>query len=374
MPYDGERANFAGGDKFIAQIEEEDLHVLREAVPRLIDDLKQSLRSDDIKVYNHRVTSKVISITVDGGSQPVFPEIPAIGMGLIRVSSSSDNLKTLPKEFYHIVRYRNLTPLFKESEAQLEKKRQDEMDRLWCEPRLKWFSKLTGITLNDIGTSYRGNPESFIGIVRDVVEWAYICYVVDKYHKDIDIVVVKDGRLEQHGVNNSFIQKLRQFFGDQEAKVVGMIKSSKLLNGSNGISLLVVAEWINHIEKEFYFKVPKELMQYVHLHERVWNPEYVNDKNELAGFSFGHRYMGKMFARTFRPLDAMFSLDIPHYFDGKDGKISEIVSAIIANRSLLYGGSFAPTVEAHAKASISDHIRQIVQNHLIKETGFHYPF
>ena len=84
--------------------------------------------------------------------------------------------------------------------------------------------------------------------------------------------------------------------------------------------------------------------------------------------------MGKLYGKTFKPLEAMFSLDIPYYFDDNDRSIGDIVAAIIANRSLLYGGSFAPTLEAHAKASISDHIRQIVQDHLLKETGFKYPF
>ncbi len=51
-----------------------------------------------------------------------------------------------------------------------------------------------------------------MGIVRDLVEWAYICYVVKEYGDKIDLVVVKDGRLEQHGVNSSFVQKLRSFF------------------------------------------------------------------------------------------------------------------------------------------------------------------
>lgn len=373
MSYSGEPSNFAGGDKFLEQLNSEDLEVLRDQIPKLINELKSSLNQDDIKVYNHRVTTKVISITVDGGSQPVFAEIPAIGMGLIRVSSSSDNLKKLPKEFYHIVRFRNLTPLFREDDMQLEKKRQEEMDRLWSNDQIQYFSKLTGITLQDLGKSYLQNPESFMGIVRDLVEWAYICYAVHK-HKDIDIVVVKDGRLEQHGVTNQFISKLRQYFEKDKAKVVGVIKSSKLLNGSNGISLLVIAEWIKHIEKEFYFKVPDELMDYVHLHERVWNPEYKNEQGILVGFSFGRRYMGKMFARTFKPLESLFSLEIPSYFDGDNEAISEMVAAIIANRSLLFGGSFAPTLEAHAKASISDHIREIVQDHLIQQSGFHYPF
>ncbi len=374
MSYTNEPSNFAGGDKFLKLVNEEDLNILQYSVPKLIDELKSSLKQEDIKVYNHRVTSKVISVTVDGGNQPVFPEIPAIGMGLIRVSSSSDNLKKLPTDFEHIVRYRNLTPLFKEDEATLAKKRQAEMDALWNDAKLQWFSKKTGITLQDIGSSYLHNPEAFMGIVRDLVEWAYICYVVKEYGDRIDLVVVKDGRLEQHGVNSSFVQKLRSFFEGHNAMVVGVIKSSKLLNGSNGISLLVVAEWIRNIEKEFYFKVPDELMEYVHLHERVWNPEYVNEEGEASGFAFGHRYMGKMFARTFKPLGAMFSLDIPYYFKGNDAKINEIVAAIISNSSLLYGGSFAPTVEAHAKASISDHIRQIVQDHLIQKTGFNYPF
>ena len=373
MAYTGEPSNFAGGDKFLEQITAEDLQVLREEVPKLIQKLKTSLQPNDIKVYNHSVASKVISITVDGGNEPVFPEIPAIGMGLLRVSSSSDNLKKLPNDFYHVVRYRNLSPLFEEDDAELAEKRIAEMESLWNDPRVQKFSKMTGIEFDDLGTSFQKSPDSFMGIVRDVVEWAYICYIADKYCPQFDIVVVKDGRLEQHGVTHHFIDKLRTFFQKHDAKVVGVIKSSKLLNGSNGISLLVIAEWIRMLDKEFYFKVPDKLMSYVHLHRRVWDPEYVGEDGQ-GGFAFGHRYIGKMFAKTFKPLESMFSLDVPFYFDGRQDAINDIVAAIIANRSLLFGGSFAPTLEAHAKASISDHIRLIVQDHLVKETNFKYPF
>lgn len=373
MGYANEPSNMAGGDKFLAQITEEDLRVLREDIPKLIEELKSSLHPNAIKIYNHQVTSKVISVTVDGGSQPVFPEIPSIGMGLIRVSSASDNLKKLPNEFEHIVRFRNLAPVFREDKDTLAKKRQAEMNALWETPRLQKFSQWTGITLEDIGTSFLNNPQAFMGIARDLVEWAYICYIVQQYD-DIDIVVVKDGRLEQHGVSNAFLQKLRAFFHKHNAKVVGVIKSSKLMNGSNGISLLVIAEWIKHLEKQFYFKVPDELMKYVYLHERIWNPEHRTEEGDLAGFSFGHRYIGKMYARTFTPLEAMLNLDIPSYFEQDEQAARQIVGAIIANRCLLFGGSFAPTVEAHAKASISDFVRRTVQDHLIAETGFSYPF
>ncbi len=122
LSYTGEPNNFAGGDKFLELVNDEDIDILRNAVPKQREELKASLKRGDIKVYNHRVTSKVISVTVDGGNQPVFPEIPAIGMGLIRVSSSSDNLKKIPTDFEHIVRYRNLTPLFKEDCSYFSKK------------------------------------------------------------------------------------------------------------------------------------------------------------------------------------------------------------------------------------------------------------
>lgn len=197
--------------------------------------------------------------------------------------------------------------------------------------------------------------------------------LIEDYHDILDIIVVKDGRLEQHGVSNSFVSKLRNYFEKREAKVVGVLKSTNLLSGSNGISNLVIAEWISQKEEEFYFKVPNELMKYVYSNERQWNPdEYDTEGRPHETWVLGHRYLGKFYGRTFRPFDSVFALDIPRYFDKDEKIIRDIIGAIIYRRSLLFGGSFGPSVNAHAEASINDHVSTMVEEYIRQKADFYW--
>ena len=205
------------------------------------------------------------------------------------------------------------------------------MNQLLEAETIKKFFDLTGIEPSDIGTSFQRNPLAFVGIVRDIAEWAYIVDIVESYHDIMDIIVVKDGRLEQHGVNSSFVAKLRDYFADREAKVVGVLKHSILLSGSNGISNLVIAEWISRQREEFYFKVPNELMQYVYSNERQWNPDdYDTSGRPHETWVFGHRYLAKLYGNTFRPFDTVCALDIPRYFDGEPRLVEDIIGSVIA--------------------------------------------
>lgn len=374
MPYDGEPTNPLGADEFIRLVTSEDIRFLKEDVKNIIEQLRLCLDpARDIKTFGHRLDAKIVSVSVDGGNQPLFEEVPAIGMHLIRVSSGSEELKNIPDSFLHIVRTRNLVPVLYEDQEEVHKKREAELKQLFQSATIKRFLELTSIEPSDIGTSFQRNPQAFVGIVRDVAEWAYIVDIVERYHDVLDIIVVKDGRLEQHGVNASFVTKLRDYFAKREAKVVGVLKHSILLSGSNGISNLVIAEWIARQDEEFYFKVPNQLMQYVYSNERQWNPDdYDTSGRPHETWVFGHRYLAKLYGHTFRPFDTVFALDVPRYFDSKPRLVESIVASVIARRSLLYGGSFGPSVEAHAEASISNHVRKMVEEHIRQESGFHW--
>ncbi len=374
MPYEGEPTNPLGADEFIRLVTDEDIRFLKEDVRNIIERLRCCLDpARDIKTFGHRLDAKIVSVSVDGGNQPLFEEVPAIGMHLIRVSSGSQELKKVPDSFLHIVRTRNLVPVLDEDVEEVRQKREAELKQLFEAETIQRFFDLTGIEHSDIGTSFQRNPLAFVGIVRDVAEWAYIVDIVERYHDFLDIIVVKDGRLEQHGVNSSFVTKLRDYFESRRAKVVGVLKHSILLSGSNGISNLVIAEWISRQREEFYFRVPEELMKYVYSNERQWNPDdYDTSGRPHETWVFGHRYLAKLYGNTFRPFDTVCALDIPRYFDEAPRLVEDIIGSVIARRSLLFGGSFGPTIEAHAEASISNHVRKMVEEHIRKESGFHW--
>jgi hypothetical protein len=370
MGYEGERSNPLGADTFIEMITEEDREFLRERVKDIIDELVESLDPyEDIKTFTHKLNAKIISVSVDGGNQPLFGDMPAIGMELLRVSSSSNELKKAPEDMYYIVRYRNLMPVLDEEDDKLNKRIEAELQAFFDNEVIKRFSDLTGVTRDDIGLSYKRNPQAFVGMVRDVAEWAYIVGLVEDYHDLFEVIIVKDGRLEQHGVNHSFVEKLTNYFETKQAQIVGVLKHTALLSGGNGISPLVIAEWVSHLDEEFYFRVPNRLMKYVYKNERQWNPEEVTTEGRpMKSFVFGRRYIGRYFAKVFNPLDSVFAMDIPHYFEDEEMQVRDIIGTIIHNRSLLFGGSFAPSVEAHANASVSDDVRRLVEDYLRQES------
>lgn len=370
MGYKGEGTNPLGTDAFIAMITEEDKEFLRDKVREIIEYLVASLDPQkDIKTFTHKLNAKIISVSVDGGNQPLFADMPAIGMELLRVSSSSNELKKVPEDMYYIVSYRNLMPVLDEDETELNARVEAELQAFFSHDVIKRFSALTGITQGDIGFSYKKNPRTFVGMVRDVAEWAYIVGLVEDYHDLFEVIIVKDGRLEQHGVNYSFLDKLKSYFEAKQANVIGVLKRTALLSGGNGISPLVIAEWVSHLDEEFYFRVPTPLMKYVYKNERQWNPEEMTTEGKpMKTFVFGHRYVGRYFAKVFDPLDSVFAMDIPYYFGGDETKVRDIIGSIIHNRSLLFGGSFAPSVEAHAKASVSDDVRRLVEDYLRQES------
>jgi len=120
MGYKGEGTNPLGVDAFIAMITEEDKEFLRVKVREIVEYLVASLDPQkDIKTFTHKLNAKIISVSVDGGNQPLFADMPAIGMELLRVSSSSNELKKIPEDMYYIVRYRNLMPVLDEKEIEL---------------------------------------------------------------------------------------------------------------------------------------------------------------------------------------------------------------------------------------------------------------
>lgn len=361
MPYAKQMNNPLGASDFLSQMHEQDYQQFKE-IKQIIENLSSSLQDSSVKRITPASTShRLVSIAVDGGSSLLFPEFREISLGMIRVCAYSDDLEAQPEPVIKVIKNYELFDFHKNTPASaaLRQKREALLKAWFNEEPLKTFSAETRIALEDLGDHIYKDLQSFTNIVRSVLEWAYIVSVAKRYKEvGIKVAIVRDGRLEQHGVKESFVTKLRQHFEKQRTRLVGIVKSTKLLY--EGIPAMVIHKWIEQHGKQalIYFRVPNELMEYTFAFERQWNPDYD------GSFVFGHRYIGKFFPETFAPLQGVITFDIPYYFSEDDHILEEIVSTLYNYRTVLYDGSISLVSEAHEQASISGEVSQIVENEL----------
>lgn len=364
MPYAKQMNNPLGASDFLSQMHEQDYQQFGE-IKQIIEELSGSLQGSSVKrITPASTSSRLVSIAVDGGSSLLFSEFREISLGMIRVCAYSDDLEVQPEPVVKVIKNYELFDFHKNEQASaaLRQKREALLKAWFNEEPLKTFSAVTQITLEDLGDHIYKDLQSFTNIVRSVLEWAYIVSVVKRYKEGrIKVAIVRDGRLEQHGVKESFVNKLKQYFKEQQTRLVGIVKSTKLLN--EGIPAMVIHKWIEQYGKQalIYFRVPNELMEYTFAFERQWNPDYD------GSFVFGHRYIGKFFPETFAPLQGVVTFDIPYYFSEDNHILEEIVSTLFNYRTVLYDGSISLVSEAHEQASISGEVSRIVENELREE-------
>lgn len=376
MPYAGQMSNPLGASDFLSQIGEQDYEQLRE-VHQLVEELASSLEPSSVRRITHASSSyRLVTIAVDGGSSLLFPQFREISLGAVRVAAFSRDLEEQPEPVTKIIKNYELFDIRKthngNADGALQAKRREFVEKLFREYPLQDFAEITQVAPGDLGEHIYKDLESFTNVVRNVLEWAYIVTLSRRYKQaGIKVVLVRDGRLEQHGVTSAFVEKLKEYFAKHETRIVGVVKSTKLLR--EGIPLLVIMKWMEgHVKGDpVYFRVPDELMQYTFRFERQWNPEY------HESFVFGHRYIGKFYPETYSPLQAVITFDIPWYFADNQQLIEEIVATLYSHRSVLYDGSISAVSEAHGRASISAELVRLMENELRhqihQKTGLRIP-
>jgi len=363
MPYIGQVNNPLGVSDFLKQVTERDYELLKE-VQQLVERLISSLDSPCVRrVTPASSNCRLVTIAVDGGSSLLFPQFREISLGMIRVTAFSSDLEEQLEPVVEVIKNYELFDILKayngNARKSLRAKRHAFLKSMFQKSPLQEFSSETGIQADDLGEHVYKDLDSFTSTVRSVLEWAYIVNLAKRYRDaGIKVVLVRDGRLEQHGVKDSFIEKLRDYFGRHKTRLVGVVKSTKLLR--EGIPSLVILRWIEQYVKEHptYFRVPEELMRYTFGFERQWNPDYD------GSFVFGHRYVGKFYPETYSPLQSVITFDIPCYFANDQQFTEDIVSTLYNHRSVLYGGSIATVSEAHERASIDSELVRVVENEL----------
>ncbi|MCS7208259.1 MAG: hypothetical protein NZ874_01670 [Fimbriimonadales bacterium] len=355
--------NPLGVSDFLEQISEQDYELLKE-VNHLVEQLTRSLNPASVRQVTPASSNcRLITIAVDGGSSLLFPQFREISLGMIRVSAFGSDLEEQPEPVVKVIKNYELFDILKTQGENagrlLRAKRREFVESLFREPPLQEFSAETGINYEDLGEYVYRDLESFTNVLRSILEWAYIVALAKKY-KDagIKVVLVRDGRLEQHGVRNSFIEKLKEHFATRQTRIVGVVKSTKLLR--EGIPSLVILRWMSqHVKgNPVYFRVPDELMRYTFGFERQWNPDY------HESFVFGYRYIGKFYPETYSPLQSVITFDVPFYFAEDQQFIEDIVSTLYNHRSVLHDGSISTISEAHERASIDSAVVNLIENEL----------
>jgi hypothetical protein len=74
-----------------------------------------------------------------------------------------------------------------------------------------------------------------------------------------------------------------------------------------------------------------------------------------------------------RALDAVSCIDVPEHISENDGQVREIVGAIMRSRSVLFGGSFGPSMRAHEQASIAAVLRKTIEQYIRQRAGVELP-
>jgi len=210
---------------------------------------------------------------------------------------------------------------------------------------LNTLFQATGISLEDLGEHYAKDLKAFVGVFRDVLEWAYLVWVVERvlvkdYRK---YLFVKDGRLAQMGVKDEFRTKLQKYFKEKNLLLVGVSKRSRLL--AEGLTSLVMAKLFAEVRGTFLLQVPEALMEKAYRYERQWDADF------QGAFVMGTRCVARLFENTFSPREGIAILDLPPHLNEKDA--IRVAKSLKSHRSVLYKGSLGPIVEAHGKASVA---------------------
>lgn len=384
MSYINEKSNPFGSNKFIELINNE-IDVFRQ-IPEIVDKLENLLDNEvDVKYVGACDSdTRLISVSIDGGSQEIFSYLKGLSCGIIRASASSPDFEIPLKSEEVFINFVNLSTKFhKYTSPPKDKQTIDNIKKEYFNKYLDEFCKrdiiadflqITKITKEDFGDSFAKDITSFTNTIRDILEWAYIVKIAEKY-KNSKPLIIKDGRLEQHGVKSEFRKKLIDYLRENRVFLVGVLKNNAVFN--EGITSIAISNFFKKLDaKPFYFEAPKEIMEYVYANSRQWDyTPYINGSEtpEEDTFMFGARFFGKLFPKTFGVLQSAIAFDIPVYFMGENdckrdqSAINDIVYTLFKHRSVLFDGSITPVMQAHAKSSISSKIVGDIEKYLENE-------
>jgi len=342
MGYVGQRSRGIATRTLKELLQEDD----REHLQRIAERLRQLSESFDPEQHLIQVSfddpRRLISVAVDGGDNLISPEAREIATGFIRVSAASPDFKKLPDPLeFPIKGFR----LFSEDKEEFARRVKVEVEELFSRGTFKCFTEATGIVPEDLGTHYRKGVPSLVRILRDVAEWAYLVHLAQQYEQ-FNVLLIKDGRLAQVGVEDSFRKKLLKFFESRKILLVGVVKANKLMGEK--LAVRIVLKWLDPYDVPIAIRVPNELMDYVYTTSRQWDPE------REGSLVLGRRHLLRFRKKEFEPLESAIAFDVPEYLAQDRKALSQVIATLWSHRSALYGGSLGAIVEAHERASVGD--------------------
>lgn len=360
MGYQGEFNSIFGSEEFEKKLTEEDFNYYRDELPKMVEEMAKHLSPSDIHKVNPAINYKLVTVSVDAGQNEIFPNLEDFSMGVLRVSSSSDDIKTGIPHFIHLIRDYHF--------SRDNSKR--AFDLFLQEDLIAKFMEKTGITPEDLGKSW-ASPGRFLRVARDISEWAYILNVLSLYG-DVRMVVAKDGGLMQENLTHEFNRKLKEYFNRANCFVVGVLKSTALFK--DGVSRCVLSDWMEMADGSFYFQVPNPLMEHVFRHQKFWLAEEAAEgkENHKASYALGRRYILRLLPNEIYPLDGVIAIDVSTHIQPDSSELRDIMATILNGRSYLFGGSFIPVIEAHSKASISKEIKEQIEATIRKKAKTKY--
>ena len=339
MPYPGEKSNPLGLKGFLDDLELDHYEELLGELEELYKEVKKARRMPIDQADEVGESYPLLTLTVDGGEGLAFEELPLLSFGLVRVAAVGVNGFRLPPISHLLPGYAVLKDPRKYLEDLLARYGESEASYA-----LNTFFQATGISLEDLGEHYAKDLKAFVGIFRDLLEWAYLVWTVENVLSNYrEFLFVKDGRLAQTGVKDEFRTKLREYFKEKNLLLVGVSKRSRLL--AEGLTSLVMAKLFAEVRGTFLLQVPEALMEKAYRYERQWDADF------QGAFVMGTRYVARLFESTFRPREGIAILDLPPHLKEEDA--IRVAKSLKSHRSVLYKGSLGPIVEAHGKASVA---------------------
>lgn len=390
MPYPSEPSSSLGLAQFLEQLDDSQLQGYDHLLARL-EGLSSSLKREHVLVFQGAHVHLIpVAISVDGGEGLAFRKLPIFSVGMIRVAAHGyPNVVQTPEPLVYVIPSPAvLAPATADTEQTdgLDEGFQRAMETLFTKPTpqsvdgskptspdvfvshvVQTFSQATGIGLSDLGCHYAKDIKAFTRVLREILEWAYLVWLIErsKQQRLLDfrrILFIKDGRLAQVGVANSFRERLMKYFEDHHVLLVGVSKTSRLV--AEGLTSLVVGQWLERQQAlldhgQFVIRVPEELLRASYHYERQWNADEENT------FVMGRRFVMRLFEEVFHPLDSVTVFDVPTYLEEEE--IKAIASALYAQRSVLYQGSIGSLVDAHMAASISHNLALGLEDTLLRK-------
>lgn len=212
---------------------------------------------------------------------------------------------------------------------------------------------------------HREPKPSWVGVYRELTEWAVLLSLVREQTYGADVVVVCDGFLRSKVFSGELFVRYRQGIADairtqyeknrRRIFVVGVAKHSKVLQRYR---LAMAIEGTLRCEYPAYVEVNRELEEKVY----KWSEYARGDEQATEGGEANKFVAGKLFFAKFgsRPRDPIWPVDI---FQPQAAQAQEILGYVLANALEGFPVPFFPRClqQAHENAALTDFAMDVFQ-------------